>query len=140
MGRHVARLPVLLAFAVSLAACPFGPSDSGSPDALIGVWQYTIAGDVESTIEFRADGTWMVVDADLAWERCGSESGTWSASDAVLSVVVERRDGVSVPPESETVDYEISGSTLTTYYADGDSETWSRADVMKSCADYPWPG
>lgn len=143
MRRSFARLLLPVLVILPLAACPFGPSDDepdpAAPEALIGVWQYTISGDVESTIEFRSGGTWTVVDADFAGERCVSESGTWSAADGVLSVVVEDRDGAAVSPESETVDYEISGSTLTTYYADGDSETWSRADVMKSCADYPWP-
>lgn len=142
MRHFSARLPLFVTLSLSLAACPFGPSDdevpAGAPEALIGVWAYTIAGDIESTIEFRSDGTWTVVDADLAFERCETEDGTWSAADGVIDVLVQSRNGAPVS-ESETVDYEISGSTLTTYYADGDSETWTRTGVMKSCGDYAWP-
>ncbi len=136
--RTYARLTPLL---LVLTACPFGPTDDAfdptSPEAIAGVWQYLVPNEFETTLEFRLDGSFTVVEANLVERRCETVRGTWSAEAGVLSVTVTSRDD-RVVSESESIGYALSETAIDVVYDDGDTETWSLVDTMRSCDDYGW--
>ena len=143
MHRSGARLLLLVAL-TGAAACPFGIGDddpaNDSPEALIGVWQYTIPGEVESTLEFKTDGTWFVVDADLGGQTCRTAGGSWAVNEPGTLTAQNRTENGR--PVSEPVDetpYTLRDGVLTLSYPGEETETWYRADTMARCADYGWP-
>ena len=139
------RVPHKLALLVALpvlAACPLTTSsdddpDPASPDALVGFWQYTIPGDVESTIYFGGDGTIQVLDAEFGDQSCDAVSGTWTAADGVISYSVLESDGST---STGTTTYLIEGNTLTLSLGTDDEEVFTDFEgPMPTCADYGWP-
>lgn len=112
--------------------------DPGSGAALVGTWQYTTPGVVQSTIEFDAGGTFTVVDADLASRICSTESGSWSAEAGVLTTIVLERDGRPVTESPEETSFQRSGSSLTLVQPGDDDEVYSVATALPGCTDYGW--
>ena len=140
--RVIRKLALLLTLPV-LAACPLSTTDDdpepSSPDALVGVWQGTIPGEVQLTIRFGGDGILQVVDAFLDEERCVTQNGYWTAADGVITYGITEENG-QPSTETGTVPYAISGNTLTINAATPDEEVLSRfGGPMPVCGDYGWP-
>lgn len=133
---------LVLSLALILVGCPFGLGDEEltGRDAIIGVWRYTIAGDVQSTLRMLDDGTWIAVDADLALERCDNTTGTWEIGDGVIIAQNLTENGVAVSEPAEELPYSVSGDRLTLDHPGDDPEVYQRFDgPMVTCADYAWP-
>lgn len=140
---HVLRKLALLLVLPALVACPLSSTDDdpdpASPDALVGFWQYTIQGDVETTLRFSNDGTFRVLDAFVGAGRCDTEGGWWEAAEGVITYGVTEVNGEPAS-ESGTVPYAISGNTLTLDPGNADEEVFGRADgPMPTCGDYGFP-
>ncbi|MGB1778355.1 MAG: hypothetical protein ACPHQP_02255, partial [Longimicrobiales bacterium] len=91
-------------------ACPSSSTDDdpepASPDALVGFWQYTIQGDVETTLRFSNDGTFRVLDVFVGAGRCETEGGGWEAADGVITYGVTEVNG---DPASESGEATMGG-------------------------------
>ena len=137
------RLPQKLAGLLilsALAGCPFSSTDDPSPDspeALFGIWQGLVEGNVETTLRFLDDGSLEVLDAFIDETRCRTASGWWEVADGGFSYSVTFPAGGG---DQGSGVYQISGNTLTLEYANGETEVLTRFDgPMPICADYGWP-
>ncbi len=107
---YVLRKPALSLVLPTLVACPSSSTDDdpepASPDALVGFWQYTIQGDVETTLRFSNDGTFRVLDVFVGAGRCETEGGGWEAADGVITYGVTEVNG---EPASESGEATMGG-------------------------------
>lgn len=135
----LARL-LLIAGIVTVGPTACTESDPTDVDdgSVVGVWRTGVAGDVESTLQFRDDGAFRVIDAEFGTQRCLVSEGTYSQGESVLSIRYTLDEGMPSSAEEE-VPYTLSGSTLVTQPGSADEEVWSAFGSMATCADYGWP-
>lgn len=130
-------LVTLLSLGLSACGATVADIEDGSP---VGIWQLTIPGEYETTVNIATDGTFDVVDAEIGLQLCSTESGTWQAEGGVLSVTVTGRNGDSVQGEpTENIPFDVTLGTLTLNHVNEDPETFTRVSEMVDCPFYGWP-
>lgn len=108
---------------------PDGPSE----DSPVGRWQATAANVSESSVDFRADGSFTWVEADLVGRVCSSAEGQWSVSSGVLTTTVTERDGAGVSESPQQWTFTTSASALVL-----NGTTHGTVGVLPVCEDYGW--
>ncbi len=131
---RVRSFAVVLA-ALGLAACGTTEPvlDSVEPD---GIWEATTPGAFETTLELNADGSAVVVEADLAARSCSAATGTWGAEGTTLSLALTPPGG---PPNADrrSYAYEAYADSLVLTSAVG-RVVFRPRSTGRSCAGYGW--
>jgi len=91
-ARILVSLCTIALSSLALGSCGATVTDfvDGSP---VGIWQLTVPGDEEATVQLAAGGTLDLVEAEFGIERCIASSGTWSAEGGVLFITITTRNG-----------------------------------------------
>ena len=124
-----------LAVTVVLGAC--GVTEVAvAPLDPAGVWQSTVDGVSETTLDFSADGSFERFSVAFSSETCTRESGTWRVDGARLSIGLDMRDGTPISV-TESYDGAVEGGVLS-LDAWGLAASFRSVSRMVDCVTYGW--
>jgi len=127
-----ALLAALLVAGLGVVGCSDDDDGGGSQtSSLVGIWQHTVTGDWQGTMQLAANGDLDAVVADYEVEECDEFGGGWSADADSLTT--------TIAGNVSTVAWSRSGSTLTiTDPEDGSTTVYASVAALPSCDDYGW--
>jgi hypothetical protein len=109
----------------------FGPP--GQADSPVGIWQRTVTGVEQETVQFLSGGGCNLVHANYQLESCVQSSGTWSLVGDSLRLDLE--GGPS------TYAWSVQGNVLSVWDgAHPTPRTYLPANSLPACADYGFGG
>ncbi len=100
--------------------------------SLAGIWQRSLPGVLEHTIQLQANGGFNETWADLETQECDETSGSWTVDGDTVRVVID-----GVPHRAA---WELAGTTLTILDPeDPEEQVFVAVSELPTCEDYATP-